>query len=105
MEYPRAAKRATAAKAQNITPDQKSFGARIVMLHTFCAARQDQIGGRLLRQCRACGAASQSGSPSPRHLDCSPAAAFHGNGTGEKGSRIHQTARPVDRRATTASRG
>src|SRR3954452_8547007 len=34
-EYPRAASSPTAAKARNIIPDQKSFGARIVMRPSF----------------------------------------------------------------------
>src|SRR5262249_7806745 len=51
------------------------------MLHTFCAATagSNRQGPRpSMPRARARGAASQSGSPSPRHLDCSPAAAFHG---------------------------
>jgi hypothetical protein len=45
-EYPRAARMATAAKPQNITPDQKSFGARILMvsLTPIALPPDDQIG-------------------------------------------------------------
>ncbi len=45
-EYPRAPRMATAAKPQNITPDQKSFGARILMLPLTPSAlpSDDQIG-------------------------------------------------------------
>ena len=43
----------TAAKPQNITPDQKSFGARIRIPTLTSRCRQrDQIGCGLLRQCR-----------------------------------------------------
>src|SRR5215831_16009746 len=73
---------ATTAKPQNITPDQKSFGARILMLPLTPSALPpgDKIGKRFLRQWHApcCALRAQSGSALRHHLHCGTPAGSHG---------------------------
>src|SRR5262249_50766301 len=69
------------AKPQNITPDQKSFGARILMLALTPSAlpSDDQIGKPFLRQWHGpARSVHKSGSALRHHLHCGLPAASHG---------------------------
>ena len=97
----------TAAKPQNITPDQKSFGARILICpHAECAARRGsnrQAPPASMARMDATRPSSSTGSRLVHHLHCRRLAAW--NVTGEKLARIHRQARTVDGGAEATGRG